>query len=163
MRSAAVLGAAVVCPDIVPSSLFGVDGQVSPANRITVGCIGVGGEGGKNLNAFLHQPDSKVVAVCDVDKGRREEAKYRVDKHYGTKDCSIHTDFREIIARKDIDAVMVSTPDHWHVPVSLMAIRAGKDVICEKPTLTIEEGRVLSDTVRRHGAVFRTCAQRADW
>jgi predicted dehydrogenase len=133
--------------------------RAAPSNRITIGSIGVGGEGMKNLNVFLGQPDAQVVAVCDVDRKRLYAARDRVNQEYKNADCSTCEDFREIIARKDIDAVMISTPDHWHVPISLMALRAGKDVICEKPTLTIAEGRLLSDTVKRYSAVFQTSTE----
>ena len=153
--SATVLGA-LAFPDIIPVSVLGAN---APSNRITVACIGVGGEGTKNLNAFLAQPDARVVAVCEVDRGRGEVARNRVNEVYNNKDCPVIGDFREVLARRDIDAVMISTPDHWHVPLSLLAIRAGKDVICEKPTLTIEEGRVLSDTVKRYGAIFQTSTE----
>jgi len=160
IKGAAVLGTAAVCPTILPSSVFGAEGHVSPGNSITIACVGVGGHGfGTNFNSFLHQPDARVLAVCDVDRGRSETAKEKANSHYNNKDCISYTDFREVLARKDIDAVMVSTPDHWHIPISLMAIRTGKDVICEKPTLTIEEGRVLSDTVKRHSAVFQTSTE----
>ena len=129
--------------------------RAAPSNRITIGSIGVGGEGMKNLNVFLGQPDAQVVAVCDVDRKRLYAARDRVNQEYKNAGCTTCEDFREIIARKDIDAVMISTPDHWHVPISLMALRAGKDVICEKPTLTLADGRLLADTVKRYGAVFQ--------
>lgn len=88
-----------------------------------------------------------------------ERARDLVNEKYGNTDCAIYGDFRAILARRDIDAVCISTPDHWHVPMSLMALRAGKDVICEKPTLTIQEGRALSDTVRRLGRIFQTATE----
>lgn len=134
--------------------------RAAPSERITVGMIGTGSHGvGVNLKSFLAQSDAQVVAVCDIDRPRMENACRLVNDKYGNKDCAMHTDFREVIARPDVDAVMISTPDHWHTPISLMALRAGKDVICEKPTLTIEEGRVLSDTVRRLGKVFQTSTE----
>ena len=113
-----------------------------------MGCIGLGGEGlGKNTRAFLGQPDAQVLAVCDVDPAHLDQGKKVVETHYGSRlpsgsygGCITTKDFREILARPDIDAVMISTPDHWHVPMSLMALRAGKDVQCEKPTLTVQEG-----------------------
>jgi predicted dehydrogenase len=92
-------------------------------------------------------------------KSRRDEAQQLVNKTYGNQDCDSCADWREIIARKDIDAVMISTPDHWHVPMALTAIRAGKDVCCEKPTYTIEQGRVLSETVAKHDVVFQTSTE----
>lgn len=151
--------AALGLPTIVPAAVLGRGGAVAPSNRITLGHIGVGGEGTKNLYIMLTQPDARVVTVCEIDPQRRETARNTVNKAYKNTDCRPVSDFREILARQDIDAVVISTPDHWHVPMSLLALRAGKDVICEKPTLTIEEGRRLSDTVARLGRVFQTSTE----
>jgi predicted dehydrogenase len=119
--------------------------------------IGTGGHGtGWNLPPFLGMGDVRVVAVCDVDRQRMLDAKKIVDDKYQNTDCATYDDFRDLIARKDIDAVMISTPDHWHVPISILAAQAGKDVICEKPTLTIIEGRVLCDVIKKHGTVYQT-------
>jgi predicted dehydrogenase len=159
LKTGALLGVGGLSPLVLPSSVFGAGGRASPGSRITLGCIGIGGEGTRNLTVFLGQPDAQVVAVCEVDPVRRDQARNRVNERYQNHDCACHRDFREIIGRDDIDAVCISTPDHWHVPISLMAIRAGKDAICEKPTLTIAEGRVLSDTVARQAAVFQTSTE----
>ena len=148
--------AAAAAPSVLPSHVFGAEGATAPSNRIVMGCVGFGGEGMKNLNAFLRQPDAQVVAVCDVDRERRQKARETVNAYYKTDGCGEYADFRELFARPDIDAVQISTPDHWHVVMSAMALRAGKDVCCEKPTLTIAEGRILSDLVRRSGRVFQT-------
>jgi predicted dehydrogenase len=130
--------AATTLPCIVRSSVFGVD---APSNKITVGFIGTGDHGtGWNLDRYLKLPAAKVVMVCDVDGYRMRKAKAMVDAKYDTEDCAVSKDFRDVLARKDIDAVMISTPDHWHTLISLMALRAGKDVQCEKPTLTIQGG-----------------------
>ena len=141
-----VAGAAAVvagAPVIVPSRVLGTE---LPSKRITIGCIGVGNEGfGHNTKTFLVEPDARIVAVCDVLAQHRTRAKEAVDARYSNKDCREYADFREVLARKDIDAVMIGTPDHWHVPLSLMALEAGKDVFCEKPTLTIAEGRALAE------------------
>ncbi len=160
LRGAAV---ALAAPYVVPASALGAGDRPAPSNRITMGCIGLGGEGlGKNTRAFLGQSDAQVLAVCDVDGKHLASGKQVVESHYAGatksgeyKGCQATKDFRDILARPDIDAVMISTPDHWHVPMSLMAIRAGKDVQCEKPTLTVRDGRALADTVRRYGAVFQ--------
>lgn len=150
---------AALFPLIVPSSVFG-KGEIAPSNKITLGMIGTGDHGvNVNLKSFLAQPDVQVVAVCDVDRRRMENAKQLVDKNYGNGDCQMYDDFRDILARQDIDAVMISTPDHWHVPISIMAIKAGKDVQCEKPTLTIQEGRELVETVKKYGAVYQTSTE----
>ncbi len=153
-------GAAIVAaPHIVPSAVLG-KAAVAPSEKITVGFIGTGGHGiARNLNMYLGQPDARVLAVCDVDSNNLGRAKKAVDAKYGNTDCAVTKDFREIIERKDIDAVMISTPDHWHVLMSVMAARAGKDVQCEKPTLTIDEGKVLVRTVRRYGRVFQTSTE----
>ena len=155
VRTAAA--AAVAAPTIIPAHVLGKD---APSNKITIGFIGTGGHGtGWNLPHYLDQGDAKILAVCDVDTGRMNHAKGIVDQNYGNKDCGTAKDFREILARDDIDAVMISTPDHWHTLMSLMAIRAGKDVQCEKPTLTIDEGKILTDAVRKHEKVFQTSTE----
>jgi len=111
---------------------------------------------GWNLPPFLAMEDVRILAVCDVDKNRMMEAKKVVDETYQNKDCSTYNDFRELLTRKDIDAVMISTPDHWHVPMSILATQAGKDVICEKPTLTIHEGRILCNVIEKTSRVYQT-------
>jgi predicted dehydrogenase len=149
--------AAVAVPYFLPARLPGAN---APSDRITIGFIGVGDHGRSwNLKYYLDLPESQVLVVCDVDSERMQKAKEMVDEKYGNKDCAITKDFREVIARKDIDAVMISTPDHWHTLMSVMALRAGKDVQCEKPTLTIDEGKILIETVRKHGRVFQTSTE----
>jgi hypothetical protein len=147
---------AIAFPYIVASSALGKAGGVAASNRITLGFIGVGGHGiGMNLMTFLGQPDAQAVAVCDVDTNNLNKARDIVNQKYGNKDCATYKDWREVIARDDIDAVMISTPDHWHVPISIAAAKAGKDVECEKPTLTVAEGRTLVETMKRYGRVFQ--------
>ena len=152
--SAAVAGAAFAWPTIVPSSVFGAG---APSERITMGCIGVGNQGGGNMKGFIGKKgDCQVVAVCDVDADHREKAR----ETPGLDAKSSYNDFRDLLARDDIDAVSIAAPDHWHVPISIAAVRAGKDVFCEKPlTLTIAEGRILVDEVKRYGRVFQTGSQ----
>ncbi len=143
-------------PYIVSSSALGKAGTVAASERITIGFIGVGGHGrAVNLTNFLANADAQAVAVCDVDANNRNIARDMVNEKYGNKDCATYNDFREIIERDDIDAVMISTPDHWHVPISIAAAKAGKDVECEKPTLTVEEGRILCETMKRYNRVFQ--------
>src|SRR5512142_9492 len=147
----------VALPCLVPASLLGAD---APSKKITIGFIGTGDHGtGWNLHYYLKLRDAKVVMVCDVDGFRMRKAKAMVDAQYDNEGCAMSKDFREVLARKDIDAVMISTPDHWHTLISMLAAQAGKDVQCEKPTLTIAEGRVLSDAVRRHKRVFQTSTE----
>ena len=142
-------GVAVAFPTIIPSGVLGAD-------RITLGCIGMGSQGVQaNLNMFLQEKDARIVAVCDAYRSRAERARGMVDTKYGTTGCKDYRDFRKIIEDRSIDAVVISTPDHWHVPMSLMALEAGKDVFCEKPTLYIDEGRTLMDVVKKHKAVFQ--------
>ncbi len=149
--------AALAVPVFIPARLLGDD---APSKKITVGFIGTGSHGTDwNLKRYHQQADARVLAVCDVDSNRMQRAKALVDEKYGNKDCATTKDFREILARKDIDAVMISTPDHWHTLISVMAVRAGKDVQCEKPTLTIDEGKLLIGVVRKHKKVFQTSTE----
>lgn len=151
----AVAGAAglAIVPTLVPSRVLG---ENAPSKRIALGFIGVGGHGhGYNLKSFLVQDDCRAVAVCDVFGSRRKQARETVDAHNKDTACREYADFRELLAQQDIDAVCISTPDHWHVPVSMMALEAGKDVMCEKPTLTIAEGRALVDLVAKRKAVYQ--------
>ncbi|MDD2598957.1 MAG: Gfo/Idh/MocA family oxidoreductase [Kiritimatiellae bacterium] len=142
-------------PTIVPSSVFG---QNAPSKRVTIGMIGVGRQGTLvNLKTLVNMDGVQVVAVCDVDQWRLRAAKALVDQKYGDSGCHAMPDWREVIGRSDVDAIMNSTPDHWHVPISLAAVRSGKHVSCEKPlTLSVAEGRMLADAVKQQGVVFRT-------
>ena len=164
--ASSVVAYAAVFPYIISSSVFGKSSGVVPSNRITLGFIGVGDHGTKvNLRNFLGNSDAQIVAVCDVDTDRRNTARDMVNKEYGNQDCAAYNDFREVIARNDIDAVVISTPDHWHVLPAVAAAKSGKDVFCEKPlTLTVQEGRVLSDTMQRYKRVFQTASEnRSKW
>ncbi len=145
---------AVAFPYIVPSSVFGAG---APSGRITMGCIGVGSQGSGNMNGFLNKGDARVLAVCDVDKGHREGAKRRVDEKYGNSDCAAYHDFRELIARDDIDALSLAVPDHWHSIPVIMAARAGKDMYGEKPLArTIAEGKRMVEAVHRYDRIWQT-------
>ncbi len=151
--SAMAAGAALAWPTIVPSSVFGAD---APSNRITIGAIGLGEIGKFNVQEFQGKSGSQVLAFCDVDAGHLEEIRQLA----GLDKKACYKDFRELLQRDDIDAIVNSTPDHWHVPISIAAVRAGKDVYCEKPlTLTIAEGRALVDEVKRYGAILQTGSQ----
>ena len=161
LKAAAATSAAAVAPMIFPSSVVGAN---PPSERITVGMIGYGRQAHHvNVKQLLKSPNARVVAVCDVDSWRAELGKRVIEKHYseaaGTtcSGCDVYEDFRELLARDDIDAVMSSTPDHWHVPVALAAAKAGKHVSSEKPlTTAIAHGRLLCDAVQKHGVVSRT-------
>ncbi|MBN2316017.1 MAG: Gfo/Idh/MocA family oxidoreductase [Sedimentisphaerales bacterium] len=149
-------------PYLVSPSAMGTSGTVSPSNRITLGCIGVGRMGVGDMRSFMSLREVQVVAVCDVDSKRLNYAKQIVETHYGEqgdkdryKGCAAYGDFREVIEQKDIDAVSIVTPDHWHALPALAAAQAGKDIFLQKPlTLTIQEGRLLSDTVRRNQRIL---------
>ncbi len=159
-RAAGVTAGAVVFPHIVPSSALGKAGKVAPSDRIAMGAIGTGLQGVSDMRGFLGIDEVQVVAVCDVDRAHREQAKQIVDQAYGNKDCSAYNDFREVTRRSDIDAVLIAAPDHWHVLPAIDAAKHGQDLYVEKPlTLTIEEGRVLSNAVRRYGRVLQTGTQ----
>ncbi len=155
LKAAGSAGIISAFPSIVSSTVFGKN---APSNRINVAMVGMGRQAYySNLPGFLYPDDTQVIAVCDVDKWRLDNAKKKVDEHYQNSDCKAYTDWREVIVRDDVDAVMNSTSDQWHVPISLAAVRTGKHVSCEKPiSLSIAEGRLLADAVKKHGVVFRT-------
>jgi predicted dehydrogenase len=152
----AATAAAAVFPTIIPGSALGKNGAVAPSNRITVGAIGTGPQGRSDLGNFLAQNDCQVVAVCDLKADQLDLAKQAVDKRNQNQDCQTYHDFRELMARKDVDACLIATPDHWHVLVALAAIRSGKDVYLEKPlAVSLEEGQTLRKAVRQHQRVFQ--------
>jgi predicted dehydrogenase len=158
----AVAASAVALPSIIPASALGLGGAVAPSERIVMGGIGMGGRGSYDLGAMLSQPDVEWVAVCDVLKSRREAAKKLVDTKYGNNDCAVYGDLRQFLAeRTDVDAVLIATGDRWHALAATLAMRAGKDVYCEKPAcLTMAQGQMVVDTARRYGRVYQTGAQR---
>ena len=164
LRTSTLTAASVAVPMIIPAS---VRGAAAPGNRITFGFIGVGRMGGGDLGEILGAREAQVVAVCDLDSNRLAAAGARVDARYAAekssgvyKGCTTHGDYRELVARDDIDAVCIATPDHWHALPVVAAARAGKDIFLQKPlSLTIAEGRVMSDTVRRYGRIFQIGSQ----
>jgi predicted dehydrogenase len=153
LKRTAVAGATVVMPNLIPARLLGAD---APSKKVAVGHIAVGGQGGGLMRGFLALPQGRSVAVCDPIKERREAAAQKVEETYSAKGCRAYNDFRELLARDDIDAVVIATPDHWHVPIALAAVRAGKDVYVEKPLgLSIEQNKAMRAAVHRYGAVFQ--------
>lgn len=176
IRSSAALTAATLGgPFIAPASVFG---RNAPSRRITLGVIGCGNQSTVDLPEWLKNDDCQIVAVCDVNRaGRgykndaqflgREPQRDFVNRHYAQKTTSgsyrgvtAHSDFRELLARSDIDAVAIITPDHWHAVMTVLAARAGKDIYCQKPlTLTVAEGREMIAAVRRHGRILQTGSQ----
>ncbi len=158
LRTAAT---AVGFPYIVPSSVFGRDGSVSPSQRITLGLIGTGNINGGHREAFLAEKDARIVAVCDPVTDRRRAARDRINQAYGGSVCVDYRDFRELLARPDIDAVCIGTPDHWHAVLAIAAMQAGKDVYVEKPlTRTVVEGRRVVEVAATYGRVLQTGLQR---
>jgi predicted dehydrogenase len=153
--------AAAAVPYIIPATALGAEGRPAASDRITLGCIGMGGRGRSDMGEFLNFKEVQVVAVCDVVKRHREEAKATVDARYGDPSCTAYNDFRDILNRPDIDAVMIATPDHWHALIGIEACRHGKDVFCEKPeTLTVRQGQAMIAAARRYGRVFSGGSQR---
>lgn len=160
--------AGLAAPYFVRASALGKDGTTAPSNRIIYGLIGCGPHGVDwNLVQIFRYSDAQVIAVCDVDETRCLTGKARVDEHYAEslgrdnyKACATYGDFRELITRKDIDVIANCTPDHWHVIPAIMAAKAGKDVICEKPlTLTVAEGKALCEVIKQTGRIFQTASE----
>ncbi len=152
--------AAMAAPFFVPGTALG-RGRTAPSERITVGVIGTGKMySGFHTNTLLGFDDVQIVAVCDVDTNRRTLAKNKIDAKYGGKSCDAYSDFRKVVERDDVDAVLIATPDHWHAIPVVEACKAGKDVYCEKPlTLTIGEAKRCIDAVRKHERVLQTGSQ----
>jgi len=147
--------ASVAAPFILPSNVWSAG--VSPNAKLRMGFIGTGKQMGGLLGNFIRQDEVHVVAVCDVDTDRRTAAKARVDKEYGNSDCKAVNDFREITENKDIDAVCIAVPDHWHAFISISALKHGKDVYCEKPlTHNIHEALAVTAAARENKRVLQT-------
>ena len=163
-RRAFLSRAAAACalPALVPASALGRDGAVAPSNRIVMGAIGLGNRGTGDLRSWvLPEKDVQFVAICDVRKERRDAIKAMADAHYGNADCAQYIDMKEMLARPDIDAVLIATSDRWHACASILAMRAGKDVYTEKPaTMTVQEGQALVATAKAHGRVYQAGMQR---
>lgn len=164
LRSTALAGAALGFPTIVPGSVFGAN---APSKRINIGLIGHGNQMHGHRGYLSNREDCQIVSVCDVRKSARDQAKMEVEEKYarrntsGTyKGCDACVEFEAVLDRADVDAVLIATPDHWHAPISVMAMRKGKDVYCQKPmTLTVAEGRIVSDVARQYGAIFQVGSQ----
>lgn len=152
---------ALVLPNIITTAALGAENRPPANERINVGVIGLGGRGQGVMHAFMAQPDTRVVAVCDCYRAKRQSAQEHVNRTYGNEDCATYTYFEELLDRSDIDAVLIATGDNWHSGVSIMAARAGKDIYCEKPmSVNINESRAVSDTMRRLGIVYQCGTQR---
>lgn len=155
------LGAAMALPQLVPGIALGKDGTVAPSERIIMGGIGIGSRGGYDLSCFLPQPDVRFVAVADVKANRRRDVKATIDQQNGNTECATYIDFRELLERSDIDAVLIATGPNWHATAATYAARAGKDVYCEKPcTKNISQSLLLAEVMQRSGRIFQAGTQR---
>lgn len=160
-QTLAVGAASIAVPYFVSSKALGAGDSVAASERITLGVIGIGPRCTYDMTAILKLPDVQCVAIADVQQSRRDAGKALVDGHYGNNDCKLYHDFRQMIARDDIDAVIVATGDRWHAAASILAAEAGKDVYSEKPCgITIADCQNISETFKRTGRVFQAGTQR---
>lgn len=156
-----VTAAAAAAATIVPAHVLGLEGATAPSEKITLGVIGIGPRCTYDLTSMLQLPDVQCVAIADVQASRRDAGKKLVDTHYGNSDCKLYRDFRELLDRQDIDAVLIATGDRWHAAASILAAQAGKDVYSEKPCgITIADCQRLADTMHAKGRVFQAGTQR---
>ncbi len=176
LRRGAGAIAAAAAPAIIPASALGLNGSIPPSGRVTMGFIGVGGQGAGHLlggawtylaGGYAARRDVQVLAVCDVWRDRRERARFRVDQHYAEvygkgnyRSCEAYVDFRNVLDRVEIDAVLIATPAHWHATMAVIAAEAGKDIYCEKPTAgTVRESQAILAAVRRCGRIYQAGTQ----
>ncbi|MBI5095346.1 MAG: Gfo/Idh/MocA family oxidoreductase [Candidatus Hydrogenedentes bacterium] len=156
-RTTAATAAAVGIPMIIPASARGADGHVAPSNRIVMASIGVGSQGTGDMGDLIKIKGVQYVAVCDVDADHRKNAQNKVNEFYGNQDCKEYTDFRELLERKDLDAVALALPDHWHSIPAIMAANRGLHMYAEKPlALTIAEGRAIVNAVKKNKVIWQT-------
>ncbi|HOX02984.1 MAG TPA: Gfo/Idh/MocA family oxidoreductase [Candidatus Paceibacterota bacterium] len=161
LKRAAQAGALLMAPQVVRGAVVGRDGGVPPSEQILLGAIGIGNRGAYVLSCFLHEPDLRFVAICDVKAVRRQAVKKMADTRYGNSDCATYRDLHDLLARSDIDAVLIATGPNWHATASILAAQAGKDVYCEKPcTKNIAQSVALAEAFRRTGRVFQAGTQR---
>jgi predicted dehydrogenase len=159
-RTGVFAAGAAAFPYVLRSAALAENGRIAASDRIAMGVIGVGGRGTDNMRSFMGHEEARVVGVCDVQERLRERAKAIVDQHYGDKGCATYADFRELLARKDIDAVIIAPQDHWHALIAVAAAGAGKDMYCEKPLgVAVVEGKTIRDAVRKHERVLQTGTQ----
>jgi len=160
LKRSAATAAALTAPMVVPGSVLG-RGAPAPSEQIVMGVIGYGGRCGAILPHFMSFDDVRCIAVSDCRADRLAAAKKVVDARYGNQDCAAYPDFRDLLARDDIDAVLIATGDRWHTPHSILAAKSGKDIYCEKPiSLTIGESRAMVETMARYGTVYQAGHQR---
>lgn len=153
-------GGLMMLPQLVPAKVLG-RGGVAPSERVNLGAIGIGNRGWYVLGCFLQEPDVQFRAIADVKQARREAVKRRADEKYGNNDCDMHRDLRELLDRRDIDAVLIATGPNWHATAACLTANAGKDMYCEKPcSKNIAQSLILAETMRRTGRVFQAGTQR---
>src|SRR6266581_5499811 len=156
-RFLATTGVALAAPAFVPASALGRADNAAPSERITLGVVGWGMQGPGNTEAFLREKDCQVVAACDLDKNNLQSALDKINGHYGNQDCKPYHDYREMMARTDIDAVMLAVPDTWHALVATEAARHKKDIYGEKPLArTIAEQQAMVKAVAENGRIWQT-------
>ena len=154
-------GALAALPQIIPGSVLGLNGATAPSERIVLGAIGIGNRGSYVLGCFLQEPDVRFVAIAEVKAARRAAVKKMADTKYGNQDCVTYRDLRELLAREDIDAVLIATGPNWHATAAILSANYGKNVYCEKPcTKNIVQSLALADAFRRTGRVFQAGTQR---
>ena len=160
LTHAAAAGAVLAAPLVVPGRVLGRDGGVAPSNRVALAGIGIHNRGGYVVGCMMDEPVVQFVAIADVRKDCRENMKRRAEEKYGPG-VAMYRDFREMLPRQDIDAVLIATGDRWHTMASIYAAKAGKDIYCEKPcSMTIAESQALADTMRRYGRIYQAGTQR---
>src|SRR6267378_4655011 len=148
LKTAVQAGAILAAPQVIRGAVLGKNGGVAPSDQIRLGAIGIGNRGTYVLGCFLQEPDVRFVAICDVKDARRKAIKKKADEKYGNQDCSMYRDLRELLARTDIDAVLIATGPNWQGTAAMMAANAGKDIYCEKPcTKNIAQSLALAETM----------------
>jgi hypothetical protein len=157
LRTSAALGLGTTgFPSVVPGRVLGAEGATPPSGKVVLGCIGVGSMGGGHLRSFSALEEVRVAAVCDLRRAFREKAKQTVDGRYGDRGCAMYHDYRELLARPDIDAVCIATPDHWHALIAIEAAKNRKDMYMEKPAdVHVAAAKALRAAVHRYGVAFQ--------
>lgn len=160
LATAAKASSLFALPMIVPGRVLGLDGGVAASERIALAGLGIGGRGGYVLGVMMDEPVIQFVAIADPQKARREGVKQRTEQKYGPG-VAMYRDFREMLPRENIDAVLIATGDRWHTMASVYTAKAGKDIYCEKPcSMTIAESQALADTMRRYNRIYTAGTQR---
>lgn len=172
-KTGKLLMGSLTFPQIVSASILGRNGSTAASDRIVMGCIGVGGQGTRGMaggiwapeGGFIGRDEIQVVAVCDVNRLNRENARDIVNQKYGNRDCAATGDYRELLARPDIDAVLIATGERWHPLISIAAAKSGKDIYCEKPlSVTIAEAKAVRQAIHASGSIYQLgTQQRSSW